>query len=313
MAKKRKRGTVSSSGSGWDILRSGKRPTGLSEILSAMHSAGNSGTRAQGIGEQMAQKWNAAGGTPDAIPSDPRSLKAQDALLALHGKFAKQKLLPPSVSLDTGGITGGRISVKVVPPFDFTVVIADPGIQGGFEAVPGTVSASKNGQITCSTLTSRNKSAGKAYAQVGILFHPISDGILRASAAPTSSFQWSTNSLGSSEVSSQGTVALEIFALEPQTTQPGDFLNVGSVAAIGKNWRERETGQIRFDFGSNVQSALSTQMNVSRHLLYVVFVSVNCNVTNVGWPGSLASSAMSVTVPSITWDFEPGLVVSQAD
>jgi hypothetical protein len=148
---------------------------------------------------------------------------------------------------------------------------------------------------------------------VGILFHPISDGILRASAAPTSSFQWSTNSLGSSEVSSQGTVALEIFALEPQTTQPGDFLNVGSVAAIGKNWRERETGQIRFDFGSNVQSALSTQMNVSRHLLYVVFVSVNCNVTNVGWPGSLASSAMSVTVPSITWDFEPGLVVSQAD
>jgi hypothetical protein len=41
-----------------------------------------------------------------------------------------------------------------------------------------------------------------------------------------------------------------------------------------------------------------------------VFVSVYCAVYNAGWPGSLAGAMLSATVPAITWEFEPELVLS---
>jgi hypothetical protein len=257
----------------------------------------------------MAKKWSAAQG-PQPIPSDPRSQKAQDALLKLHAQFGKKLLAPPHVPIETGGVTGGRIAVKVVPPFDFALTINTPTTSSGFVPAITTAAASKNGQISCSALSANKRSIGDSFGMAGILFHPISEGILRVSANPTCSFQWSTNSLGNSEVRSGGSVALVVHALEQRPTEPGDFGLAGSVAAIGKPWDESATGQLRFDFGTGLQNPLSTQIAVSRSLIYLVFVDVTCFVTNVDWPGSLASSMMSVSIPSITWEFEPSILVA---
>ena len=95
---------------------------------------------------------------------------------------------------------------------------------------------------------------------------------------------------------------------------PGAFTPTGSNAfKQGTFRRASEQGQPRFAFRSNVQDVLSTQLAVSRGQIHLVFVSINTNVRNIGWPGSLASGQITTSVPSNTWDFEPSLALSPLD
>jgi hypothetical protein len=311
MGRKGRRRTTQTAGSAWEILRGGPMPKGLIARLADIGS-GFAGERAKadGIRGQVARHSADAQGRPDPIPTDPRSKKALDGLLALHGKLGRRKLVAPKVPAVVGGISGGRISVTITPPYDYALTIQTPPNNGVHKPATAAAAANKNGTLSCSAITTHERSMGSAYAHVGIFFHPLSAGTLRVSASPAYSFQWWTNSIGTREVQSGGSADINIYGLEQRTTQPGDFSIVSVAGTPFKRWLETETGRVRFDVGFDVQNPVSAQMSVGRGLVYLVFVTVHCHVLNAGWPGSLAGAMLSATVPSITWEFEPDLVAS---
>ena len=140
---------------------------------------------------------------------------------------------------------------------------------------------------------------GSEYARVGIFFHPMTSGTLTISASPTYSFQWSTNSLNTSDVTSSGDVGLTIYGMN-------ELAQILSTAgAFYELWNEIATGQIKLNFGFNVKKSLSTSLAVTRSLVYLCFVEVEAHVLGMGWPGSLATAMASATVPSISYSFDP--------
>lgn len=238
-------------------------------------------------------------------PSDPQTAKALDALLGLHKKLASQKLAFPKIPIGLGGILPGRISATVVPPFDYDVTI--PTVIEGEPTL--TLSADKNtGQMSVSCVTSvQNESnSGSAYATVGIYFHPMTAGTLIVSANPTYSFQWWTNSLNSgASVRSFGSTGLTIYGVDVAAEVTGGTGTIVSVAGQSLfTWDEDQTGQVDLDFGSDLHTPVSTQIEVNPTLVYLLFVEADTHVEGVGWPGSLAGAVISVTVPSITYEFE---------
>ena len=59
---------------------------------------------------------------------------------------------------------------------------------------------------------------------------------------------------------------------------------------------------MNLDFGFDVQTAvLSTELNVDRNLVYLLFVDADVHVEGAGWPGSLADAKLSVGVPFSVW------------
>jgi len=251
--------------------------------------------------ERQAQRlWAQLQGGPAV---DAGNAKTLDELLKLHRQFAATKVVAPGVGAEAGGFLPGRITAKVTPPFDYAITI--PNVIVGQPTVSGA--SSTNGQLSGSAVTAskRGLNAGSWYSEMGIYFHPLSAGILRLTASPSFSFQFWTNSLGTSPVRSFGAASLGIFSLDR-------LGHVGGVAgAQMKQWDEQLSGQIRFDVGSSAGTPLSLQATVTPTLIYALFVALDVHVEGVGWPGSLAGSVLSVAVPSFTWDFELQPVLTQ--
>jgi hypothetical protein len=253
--------------------------------------------------KQGAKLFGGLKGASTVAVNDPANKKALDRLLAWHKKVAAKKLAFPKVPVDVGGLIPGSISGTVVPPFDFADSI--PALAANVSNPTLSVSASVNGRISASATSSQSPgfNAGSEYARVGIFFHPMTEGTLTISASPTYSFQWSTNSLNTSIVTSSGDVGLTIYGMN-------EFAEILATAGdMYEWWQQDTTGQINFDFGFDVQKSLSVSLNVTRALVYLCFVEVDAHVMGVGWPGSLATAMASATVPSISFGFTPQPVV----
>ncbi len=83
--------------------------------------------------------------------SEPNT-KALESLPSMHKKVASRKIAPPVVSGGIGGILAGSISVKMVPPFDYDVIIPE---QLAGNAVTTSVSASRlTRQMSMSAMSS---------------------------------------------------------------------------------------------------------------------------------------------------------------
>jgi len=253
--------------------------------------------------KQVATLYSGLRGAAAVAVDDPANKKALDGLLGSHTKLASRKLTFPKVPVEIGGFFPGSISGTIVPPFDFADTI--PTLLANVTNPTLSASANVNGQISASAVTSQTPgfNGGSEYARVGFFFHPMTTGTLTILASPTYSFQWSTNSLNSSLVTSSGNVGLTIYGMD-------DMAHI--LASAGANyelWNEQDTGQINLDFGFDIKKSLSVSLEVTHALVYLCFVEVDAHVVGMGWPGSLATSMASATVPSIRYGFVPRLVV----
>jgi hypothetical protein len=241
------------------------------------------------------------GGSTVAV-DDPANKKALDALLRRHKQLAAKKLPFPKVPNGVGGFFPGSISGTIVPPFDFADSI--PTLLANVSNPTLSVSASVNGQISASAVTSatRGFNGGSEYARVGIFFHPMTQGTLTISASPTYSYQWSTNSLNTTYVTSSGDVGLTVYGMNEMAQI------LATAGEMYELWEELDTGEINLDFAFNVQKSLSVSLSVAPSLVYLCFVEVEAHVVGMGWPGSLATAMASATVPSISYRFQPQLV-----
>lgn len=252
--------------------------------------------------KQAAKLYSGLKGASAVAVNDPANKKALDELLGLSKKIAGTKLAFPRVHVGVGGFLPGTISGTIVPPFDFADSI--PTVLAGPTPVL-SVSANVNGQISASaaSLQTPGFNGGSEYARVGIYFHPMTSGTLTISSAPTYSFEWLTNSLNTSYVGSSGAVGLTIYGLT-------DLFQIGGTAGIDYvSWQEYTTGQINLGYGFNVTKSASVSLEVTPAQVYICFVEVDASAVGLGWPGSLASAMVSATVPSISYEFRPRLVV----
>ncbi len=252
--------------------------------------------------KQAAKLYSGLKGAAAVAVNDPANKKALDELLGLSKKIAGTKLAFPRVHVGVGGFLPGTISGTIVPPFDFADSI--PTVLAGPTPVL-SVSANVNGQISASaaSLQTPGFNGGSEYARVGIYFHPMTSGTLTISSAPTYSFEWLTNSLNTSYVGSSGAVGLTIYGLT-------DLFQIGGTAGSNYvSWQEYATGQINLGYGFNVTKSLSVSLEVTPAQVYICFVEVDASAVGLGWPGSLASAMVSATVPSISYEFRPRLVV----
>jgi hypothetical protein len=263
---------------------------------------------------QMAKHFDQVQQLPNINTKDPGVSRSLDGLLALHKKFSKQKLLAPKVPGDVGGMLPGRISANVVAPFDFDHVLFGTGTNSNIATREATANR-LNGQIHLSAITVPNKGfgGGSAYGVVGLYFHPIGSGVLTFRAAPKYSYQWWTNSIRPTAlVKSHGHVSLVIYGVDAYAGTTGEVGTIVSVASTNLFiWNEEETNQVRFDFKFDLQTAGSVSMNVNHTLVYYMFVESQVGVHSVGWPGSVAGAKMSITVPSIAYDYELHPVLQQ--
>jgi hypothetical protein len=230
--------------------------------------------------------------------NDPANKKALDGLLSWHKKVAAKKLSFPKVPAGVGDFVPGRISGTLVPPFDFADTI--PALLANVSNPTLAASANRAGQISASAVSSQAKgfNGGSEYSRVGIFFHPMTQGTLTISASPTYSFQWSTNSLNTTFVTSSGSVGLTIYGMNEFAQIPA------SAGSLYESWQEMDSGQINLNFGFDVQKPLSVSLNVGPSLIYLCFVEVFAFAAGMGWPGSLATAMASATVPSISYSFE---------
>jgi hypothetical protein len=245
--------------------------------------------------------------------TDPKQAQSLDALLEAHKKLAKKKIPPPSVVGGLGGVLAGEITATVVPPFDFDQVI--PTRLAGNNATLDASASKNTGAISVSAITATQKgfNGGGMFGTVGIYFHPFGSGTLTVSATPKFSFQHWTNSLRDSDlVRSFGSGGLTIFGVDVASQSSGGVGTIVSGANTNfKLWDDNQTGQISLDFGFDIDAPASVTLEVNHNLVYLLFVEANAFVEGVGWPGSLAGAIMSITVPSISFDFRAQQVLEQ--
>jgi hypothetical protein len=254
---------------------------------------------------KMAKLFGQARGSVEIDTRDPAKAASLQGLLAMHEKLAKQKLAAPKVPGGLGGLLPGQIIVTTVPPFDYSVII--PGkLAGNDPTLEGT--ADKNtGMMSASAMTASKKgfNGGSMYTTVGVYFHPFGPGTLTVHANPRFSFQWWTNSIGANSlVRSFGSGGLAIYGVDVATRTTGGVGTIISTAYQNfELWDENQTDQVRFDFGFDLEAPVSAQLDVNHDLVYLLFIEADVHVEGIGWPGSLAGSKLSVTVPSLTYDF----------
>jgi hypothetical protein len=254
----------------------------------------------------MAKQLDQVQKEPRIDARDPDVSRSLEALVKLHQKYSKQKLLPPKVA-DVGDLFPGRITASTAPPFDFDHVLFGSGT-GTNVATREATASRQNGQINVSAVTSSNKGfgGGSAFGVVGLYFHPIGSGVLTVRASPKFSFQRWTNSIQSTAVvRSFGSIVLNIFGVDAFADTTGEVGTIVSNAAtVLHTWDEQETNEVRFDFKFDQEATGAVSINANHTLVYYLFISAEVAVHGVGWPGSLAGSKLSVTVPSISYDYE---------
>jgi hypothetical protein len=290
-----------------EFLRRGQKvPEGLlrRRMAEVKRSIAASVAEKRAIRRQAAKYWSEIQ-KPGRAPVG--SKKALDGLLAQHRRLAKRKLAAPKVPSQVGGIFGGGFAATIVPPFDYAYTLAFP--EQGNATLTG--SASKNtGQTSGSAVTDFNApSRGGMYTEMGIYFRPSSQGILRVSASPAISILWWTNSLHpDSTVVSLGSAGLGVWTQQGIMGPAGN----GAFAPSLTHWDEEATGQILVDIGSNPHEPLSVQLQVDPTWWCILFFATDNHVEGLGWPGSLAGSMTTTTLPSISLEFDP-LIVAYAE
>ena len=261
--------------------------------------------------KEMTKFWSQIEKSPVSGASDPERARALEGLLGMHKKLAAEKLTAPNVFGGIGGIRPGSISATAVPPFDYNIQIPtvlagnQPSIAGSADKNSGQMS------VSCSTATEPGFNGGSMYTTVGIYFHPVVPGTLTVRATPKYSFQWWTNSIPPSNVvRSTGSGNLTIYGVDvaSQTTgATGTIINTANQQFF--SWDEQQLDQINLDFGFDLETTVTTQIDVDHTLVYLLFVDIDAGVEGAGWPGSIAGAEMSATIPSISYDFEPRLVL----
>ena len=229
----------------------------------------------------------------------PANQKTLEQIASLHRKLAAKKLRFPKVRGGIGWISPGTISGTLVPPFDFADTIP-AAIAGNTEL---SASANVDGQIGASAATGEagSDNNGSEYARVGFFFHPMTQGTLTVSASPTYSFEWSTNSLNNTPVTSSGNVGLTVYGMN-------ELAQILSTAgSTYTSWQQDTTG-VQFNFGFDLQNSASVSLPVTPEQIYLCFVEVFAQAMGCGWPGSLASAMASATVPSMSFEFVPLVV-----
>jgi hypothetical protein len=254
---------------------------------------------------EVAEQFGLASGMSDVDATTPQARRAQDALRKLHDKHAKQKVSVANLRPGLGGVFPDATTVTVVPPFDYDILIQ--GALAGNAATLQGSSSKSTGKMDLSAVTSSDKGfgGGSVYTTVGVYFHPPGPGTLTLRAAPTYSFQWWTNSLRpTADVRSFGSVTLTVYGVDLAHQTIGE---TGTILATANSvlhlWDESQTGEIRLDFGFDLQTSGSVQLDVTRQLVYLLFVAADVHVHGVGWPGSLAGAKLAVGVPSLTYEF----------
>jgi len=290
------------------ILRGGKAvPNELvRRCLADLQSRRQAGLEQRKATEmKMAKLFGQARGQFETDPRHPAQADSLQGLLALHQKLAKQKLAAPKVPGGLGGLLPGQIVVTTVPPYDYSVVI--PATLAGNNPILEGASDKNTGMMSASAITASQKgfNGGSMYTTVGVYFHPFGPGTLTVHATPKYSFQWWTNSIGANSlVRSFGSGGLTVYGVDVASQTTGGVGTIVSTAGQTFGlWDENQTDQVRFDFGFDLQAPVSVQLDVNHDLVYLIFVEADVHVEGIGWPGSLAGAKLSVTVPSLTYDF----------
>jgi hypothetical protein len=255
--------------------------------------------------ERQAEKyWSQIQKPGRPVDDDPRVARSIDGLLAMHRTRAKRKLAAPRLPGGLGGILGGSFSAKVTPPYDYAYSVSFP--RSGRPILTG--SANRNtGQLSGSAVTDQAACFGSVYNEMGIYLHPMfGPAILRLSASPAFSIEWWTNSLyADSTVLSFGEGRLGIYATQ------GIIGPSRGARAVFDSWDQEATQQILLDYGSNPHIPVSVELEVDPSFTCMLFIATVNRVSGVGWPGSLAGSMMSVTLPSLSFELELIPVASQ--
>jgi len=250
------------------------------------------------IDKQYAKYWNQIYKPSKPDNHDPQTAQGLDGILSVHKKLAKQKLLAPRVLGGFGGIIPGRFGATITPPFDYAYSLAF--LDSGSPTLTGSANKT-TGQSSGSAISnSTAPSAGSIYTEIGIYLHPMfGPAVLSVSAHPAFSIEWWTNSLNTnSPVRAFGAGALGVYA------QTGEIGPTTGVDAVFDSWDEQATQTVLFDFGSNPHIPVSAQVQVDPSFECAIFVATTTHVEAIGWPGSLAGSMMTVTLPSITFELE---------
>ncbi len=307
MASKKKRKSLRADSAEW--IRGGK-PVAAREVRDCLINVRDAeASQRRKLSTQQARLMNqfrrAQGGT-EKPPTGPKVDKALSSLLTEHKRLAKQKLAIPRRIGGFDALLPGQIRATVVPPFDYDIVI--PSRLAGNDAILEATSTRQTGAMSLSAVTpiERGRSGGSMYTTVGIYFHPPGRGTLTVSAAPVYSYQWWTNSLTPDDyVRSFGQVGLTVYGVDVASQTVGETGTINATAAAEFfSWDETRRDEINLDFDSNIQAPImSTSLNVNRSLVYLIFVDADVHVDGEGWPGSLAGSKLTVTVPYITYSF----------
>lgn len=225
----------------------------------------------------------------------PANQKTLDASLRLNKSALDTKLAFPEVEQANGGIW--VLQGTVAPPFD----IADELALGFATVIPitgdPTMSATANpiGQISASVVTgiSDGLNAGREHAIVGFYFYPPGPGTLRVWTSPTYSFAWKINSMNNENVFAEASISLSLGRINTQ----------GEFEALVEDYQNLAHGSgTGYNQESGVQKSLSTSLEVTPGLVNSCFVYLDV-AAMAPWPWSLASSMMSATVPSISYEF----------
>lgn len=245
--------------------------------------------------EQRIQRAKLKRAESSIAPEDPSNRKTLEANLLLNKSVANSKVPCPSVAPAKSGVW--HLSGTVAPPFDIAYTMALP-----FASVipilgDPTMAATSNqeGQLSASVVTgiSVGLNAGREIAIVGMHFTPPGPGKLKIWANPTCSFAWKISSTNDEDIFDVGSISLSIGGVNSRgeiDSVVEDFQNIYSQNGAGNN--EEGPGQ----------QSLSISRQVTPGSLYSCCVYLDVGAFAF-WPESLASSMMSATVPSISFEF----------
>jgi hypothetical protein len=234
---------------------------------------------------------------PGATSEDKAAISG---LRAITERLAEQKLPQPRKLIVPPYGLWGSYTLRFTPPY--------PGLGtysvGSTSCVTGTPTISASGidslgQLSCSVATDFNSasaSSGTASNQMGIYFRPLfTNATVQVTFDSEVVYSWYANSIDNNkEADAYVSGGLQLYRYD------GAFvpLSLGGVGVIGVSVGTHNT--LWFDFGSKVDNTWPLVAPVSSEYFYFAVISLTCQASGVGWPGSIAGASATVTVPSIT-------------
>jgi hypothetical protein len=106
-----------------------------------------------------------------------------------------------------------------------------------------------------------------------------------------------TNSIPDVGGLAAGSLWLVVFGVNDQ----GDYLS--PIEDVQGLFSEFTFGQFQYGGQLGAQQSLSASLHTTPSFVYMCYVAADVWVLGEGWPGSLAVSMVSATVPSISYEF----------